>query len=287
MKLARATAIVLAFSFAIPLVAAADDTVIVLGVRSMEGDDDFALSVTGALRHGAAQVPGWDVSEREVSLAQMALAHGCDDPDVACMQQIADTLGVERVVYGTVRRTSTEADFNYTITLYMFNARAGEIEGSMTDQIPRSQSDIDQFRARVEGYIAQLSGTERGGTLRVTTNVSGAEVYVDDQLVGTASADGQLTIDVASGPRRVEVRADGYSTFRGTVTVAAGAGAEIEANLVEGSGVSGGGGADINWAGVGLLAVGAAAAVWTIYSWLAIQSANNDEAFDEYQQGRR
>jgi hypothetical protein len=116
----------------------------------------------------------------------------------------------------------------------------------------------------------------------VTTNVSGAEVYVDDQLVGTASADGQLTIDVASGPRRVEVRADGYSTFRGTVTVAAGAGAEIEANLVEGSGVSGGGGADINWAGVGLLAVGAAAAVWTIYSWLAIQSANNDEAFDEY-----
>lgn len=262
------------FSAAIPATAQAE-SVIVLGIRSMEGDDEFALSLTGALRHGASQVPGWTVSDREVSLAQMALAHGCDDPDVACMQQIAQTLGTDRVLYGTVRRTAAGSDFDFNITLYMFNAGNGQIEGVVTDTIPQEQRDIDQFRGRVSGYIARLRGTEQGGRLRIAGNVPGAEVLVDDAQAGITDSEGVFEADVESGRRRVEVRAEGYTTFRGSVTVAPGSVAELEVTLVEGSGfegeVSAGGG--VNWLGVGLIGAGVVAAAWTVIAWFTIDSA--------------
>lgn len=286
MKRAFSTLALLSFLFGFPTTVLADESVIVLGIRSMEGDDEFALSLTGALRHSASQVPGWSVSDREVSLAQMALAHSCDDPDVACMQQIAGTLAMQRVIYGTVRRTSTSAQFDYGITLYMFNAETGQIEGSLTDNIPRSQSDIDQFRGRVDGYVARLRGADQGGRLRIVGNVPGADIYVDGERAGTADAQGAFDIDVASGRRRVEVRAEGYTTFRGSVTVAPGTESEIEATLVEGSGVTGGGevsGGGVSWLGIGLVGVGVLAAGAAVYTFLQLDSLREYNGLTEAQ----
>ncbi len=280
---------VAAFLLSIPVTASADTDAMVLGVRSIEGDDDFALSLTGALRHAASQVRGWRVSDREVSLAQMSLAHGCDEPDAACMQQIAETLGMQRVIYGTVRRTSAGDNYDYAITLYMFNAESGQIEGSLTDTVPRVRSEIDFLRERVDGYITRLSGGEEGGTLRVVGNVPGAEIFVDGERVGAADAEGGFVTEVAAGRRRVEVRSEGYSSFRGSVTVAPGSEAEIEVTLTEGGGGGGGGGTtpdeggSFNWAGWGLVGVGALAAGATIYSWLRLASLNNGNDIDRNQ----
>jgi hypothetical protein len=166
----------------------------------------------------------------------------------------------------------------------MFNAQTGQIEGVVTDTIQQEQSDIDQFRGRVGGYIARLRGTEQGGRLRIVGNVPGAEVLVDGERAGITDAEGVFATDVGSGARRVEVRAEGYASFRGSITVAPGTESELEVNLVEGSGfdgeVSAGGG--VNWAGVGLLGLGAVAAGWTIYVWFTVMSDDNSEVFQEY-----
>src|SRR5690606_22646690 len=105
-------------------------SLVVLGIRSVEGDDEFTRNLTGALRHAASQVAGWDVSDREVTLAQMALAHGCDDPDPPCMAAIADSLEIQRVLYGDVRRTSAGDSFDFSINLHLFNGETDQIEHS-------------------------------------------------------------------------------------------------------------------------------------------------------------
>jgi len=266
---------------------AQDAEVMVLGIRSIEGDDEFALSLTGAIRHAAEQVRGWSVSDREVSLAQMALAHGCDEPDAACMAQISETLDTERIIYGTVRRTGAGSEYDYAVTLYMYNAEAGQIEGSLTDTIPRVRSDIDFLRDRVDGYVARLSGAEESGSLRIVGNVPSADVSIDGELVGTTDADGNFVTELPAGRRRVEVSAEGYTGFRGSVTVVPGTEAEIEVELTEGSGFVGGGevdtGAGVNWAGLGLIGAGAAAAVGTIVVWLQAQSDNEGNDITEDQ----
>lgn len=275
------------FLVSFPVSASADTQIMVLGIRSIEGDDEFAQSLTGALRHAAGQVPGWDVSDREVSLAQMSLAHGCDEPDARCMQQIAQTLSTQRVIYGTVRRTSAADDFDYAVTLYMFNAESSQIEGSLTDTIPRVRSEIDFLRRRVEGYVAQLSGTQQPGTLRITGTVPGADVFVDGERAGTADAQGTFTAEVPAGRRRVEVNAEGYNGFRGSVTVPQGSEAEIEVALQAGSGGSSGGGTavdaegGVNWAGWGLVGLGVVAGAATIYSWAQINSLDQPISADE------
>ena len=59
--------------------ALADARVLVLGMRSIEGDDELANALTEQLRTAARTVDGWQVSNTAVSMAQMGLAHGCDE----------------------------------------------------------------------------------------------------------------------------------------------------------------------------------------------------------------
>ena len=53
-------------------------SVTVLGVRSLDGDDQLERRVSHALRNGVQRIEGYRVSDREISLAQMSLAHGCE-----------------------------------------------------------------------------------------------------------------------------------------------------------------------------------------------------------------
>ncbi len=258
-------------------------SVIVLGIRSVEGDDEFTRNLTGALRHAAAQVPGWTVSDREVTLAQMALAYGCDEPDPMCMSQIADSLQVGRVIYGDVRRTSAGDSYDWSINLHVFNAETDQIEHSVADTIPGVRRDIDDLREPARRYMAELGGAPRVGAVHVSVNVPGAEVFIDGQSVGTADDQGQLAVsDVAVGTRSVRVVAAGHQSFSSTIAVEPYGDASFEAEL-EATGGGTGGGVSIELVtGIGLLVAAAGLAAGWIASWAQVNSLNSDPQFQQF-----
>ena len=88
--------VVFVFSLFTVSAASADSTVVLLGLRSVEGDDEFANQLTAALREQAAKLGTWEVSDRNVSLAQMSLAYGCEELDAACLTEIAVGLQANR-----------------------------------------------------------------------------------------------------------------------------------------------------------------------------------------------
>jgi len=272
-------------AFAAPAVADAQ-SVMVLGVTSSAGDDEFTNNFTGALRNAASRVQGWDLNGREVSLAQMTLAHGCVEPDVHCMAQIGDTLGVDLIIYGIVRRTSTSANHDFSVSLYLFDKAAGSITDQLTDTVPRVHSDIDDLRARARRYIAQFSGAEQTGRIEIQTNIADAEVVVDGEVVGTTTG-GRFETVVSVGQHRVEVRAEGHSTFRSSVSVARDSTANLDAQLVEGDEdqiiiappggqqpADSGGGANIG--AIVSFSVAGVGAVLTVISWAMIDSTKTD-----------
>lgn len=271
---------------AAPAVAFADDTVVILGFQSMEGDDDFALSLSGAVRHAASQIAGWNVSDREVSLDQMSLAHGCDAPNASCMESIAATLEVDRVIFGTVRRSSSGADFDFDVNVQIYDARSNRIAETIEDRVPRIRSDIDHLRGRVRRYAEQLAGQVMSGTLVVVSNVEGAEVFVDGDSLGFISGS-ELRSQLPAGDRQIEIRADGYETFHQTVEVTASTDNTLEAVLIEGEGdtipeetVDEGGGlpqGTLGWAAIGL---GGAGLVMAVVSWLALDGIGDLNAGD-------
>jgi hypothetical protein len=265
-------------------------SVIILGLRSAEGDDEFANNLSGALRNAASRVNGWELNTREVSLAQMALAHGCDASDIGCIQQIGDTLGVRLVLYGTVRRSSTRSDYDYVLSLFMFDTEAGSISAQLTDTIPKVQSDIDDLRGKADDYITRFSGAERTGLIRIQVNLAAAEVVLDGESLGMTTG-GAFETTVPVGQHQIEVRAEGHNTFRGSVSVVADETATVEVELVEGDESeiivgpeNGGGGSTVssgggpNWPAIISFAVAGIGAALTITSWIVLDSISGDES---------
>lgn len=270
------TVVAIATSVA-PAIASAQ-SVIVLGVRSVEGDDEFTRNLTGAVRHAATQVEGWNVSDREVTFVQMALVHDCDNPNPTCLAAIAESLGVERMIYGDVRRTAAGDEFDFSVNLHLFNATAGTIEHSVADTIPGVHTDIDDLRDPARRWMRSLQGAPRTGTLVVRVNVPGATVSIDGSAVGTTDDNGALRIeDVEAGTRLVRVTAEEHAAFSSSVSVEAYAEATLEGELQAGSDGGGGLPVDLVVGSALLIAAAAFAGVW-IYSGVTVFGhMNSDE----------
>ena len=282
--------------------ASAQSSVVVLGVRSVEGDDDVAHDLTTALREGAQDVSEWNVSPTAVSMAQMALAHGCEEVDVACLADIAKGLSADLVVYGTLRRNSAREDFDFAFNLSLFNAQSGSIQNSVDDTIMRRDTTKGALAPRAKRLIARLAGADVQepsanaslGSIVVRANIDAGDVLINEQPVGMLDG-GILQYDgLQAGMYRVEIRAHGYASFVRTVRVNEGERVDIEAEMQVGATGSDAaldwedeperdeGGHGLRWLGWTLVGVGAVAAAGLVVSWTQIVRINNDDRLERY-----
>ena len=259
---------------ALPGIASAQN-VIVLGIRSLEGDDEFARNLTGALSHAASQVEGWSISDREVTLSQMALVHGCDDPNPTCLRSIAEGLSVSHVIYGDISRSSSGGDYEFSLSLHHYNNETGHIDPPIAATVSRLRTDIDDLREPARRWILRLSGAPQMGALVVRVNVPGAAVALDGEPVGVVDSDGLLRLpEVSAGSHRVQITADEHATFSSTVSVTAFGEASLEAELERRTG-GGGGGVPLELVvGSALMVVAAGAAAMWIYGGVTVADFN-------------
>lgn len=253
--------------------AQADETVVVAGLTSVDGDDEYARNLTGALRHAATAVRGWSVSERDVAMANLELVAGCEAPDPACLAQIATTVGAQRLIFGTISRTAGD-HYEFALSIHSFNAATGQVEENVDRNLPSSRVDIDDLREPAREIIDQLANVPRVGTIRVA-GAANQPVRIDGAAVGTTDAGGTFVAsDIAAGSHEVTL-GDGAAM---SVTVSEGS--EAVATFSDSSG--GGGGPSINWAAVALLAGAGLALVGTVVSWAELLSLSNDSAYNQY-----
>jgi hypothetical protein len=196
---------------AVTHVSAADPAVatVVLGLRSLEGDDELANGMTDGLRSAAKGVSHWRMLERAVSMSQMTLTHGCEDVDAACLGQISKGLEVERIVFGTVRRTASRSKFDYEVTVSIFNAGTHTIAGTETETVPRAEGKVKKDLVQhAQLLINRLAAADsHAGRLSIEVNVPNAQVSMDGQAVGQTQ-DGKLVLDnQPSGEHTLEISA--------------------------------------------------------------------------------
>jgi hypothetical protein len=280
-------------------VLAADVSVVVLGLRSLEGDDEFANAMTDALRTSAKSVAGWRLLDRSVSMSQMAVAYNCDDIDAGCLSEISRGQDADRVIFGTVRRTAAQAKYDYEVTLSLFNGSTHSIVGTETQIVERAdgkKANARQAQALVKRLALADSST---GRLFVDVNVLNSEVRLDGQPVGLTQ-DGKLQLEtVAPGEHQLEVRADGHRKHTQAITIAPSEQTQVSVSLervqetpdvavaapgnaledypVEPSSGS------IAWLGYTLIGVGAASAVaWAASMYIIEFQFNRDVTYQNY-----
>ena len=291
---------IVATALASPFVqqARADSAVTVLGVRSLDGEDQLERRLSHALRNSARSIEGYRISDREVSLAQLSLAHGCEDVDAPCLKEIAATLSADRLIYGNVVRSGDKL----RITVFSFDAQSGQIDASAEKTVLAAQLVDPTVGEIMSGLTQRLSG-KRGsgvGTLRITGNRPGASVALDGNPAGTLDDNGELSIpQVAEGPHKVlvetsdgrdrreltvDVRAETTTSLRALLTQplpqvspvdAAATASTPEQDLARKKYVK----RVLGWTSVG---IAAGFAVATIYSWVRIGNISEDKALLRY-----
>ncbi|MFO0685660.1 MAG: hypothetical protein U0234_26600 [Sandaracinus sp.] len=254
--------------------AQADETVVVLGLTSIDGDDEYARNLSGVLRHAAEGVRGWSVSERDVALANLELVAGCEAPDPDCLAQIASTVGAQRLVFGTITRTSG-TPYQFAVSLHSYSVASGAIEENLERTLSSTRTDIEDLREPAREMVNALANVPHVGTIRVTATAH-QEVRIDGTVVGSTDGGGVFVAsNVTAGSHEVVVG----SSASQTVSVSDGAEALVaiqDAHHDEGPGV--------NWAAVALLSGAGLAVVGMIVSWAELLSLSNDQAYTAHRE---
>lgn len=127
-------------------VTASAQSVIVLGINSMEGDDDQARRLTHSLRT-ALEARGCDVSDRDISLSQMVLVHDCASTNIECLDRIANAMSVGTLVFGTTHRVNTDIAEELEVELNYFDLHQHRVVSHYTGRLPLmpSQEQIDNM----------------------------------------------------------------------------------------------------------------------------------------------
>ncbi len=280
---------------ALPSAAHADSVVVVLGVRSLDGDDAFARALSGALRNGARNVATWKISDRDISLAQMSLAHGCEEPDARCMADIAATLEVDRLIYGTLVRQGP----NIGLALFNFDAVTGQIETSISESVPAGALTGARLGGTAAILAKRLAGISVTGALRVRGD-AGARISLDGVDVGAVDARGEqllagisvghhqvrLSLGQAQAREDIEVREAETTTVRLTLaasTNAAGGDGSLDGSAdPEAAGPTRDRSPMRQYLGYGALGLAGALALTTTFTWVRIAAIDDDPDLKAY-----
>jgi hypothetical protein len=186
--------------------------VLVLGTQ--EKDAELADNLTEVIIAGIAQHEGAEIAGKEEFRARLGVenerrAQACLD-DIACLGRAAVSMGVRRIVAGSVGTRGKQYLFN----LNLDNVESGKVEnrvfrlveGGVVDLIRAVQEGTDElFRARVEP-----------GKIQVASLPEGARVSIDNAYLGVTPL---ISGTLLAGKHNVRVEADGRFPWTSKVEV--------------------------------------------------------------------
>jgi hypothetical protein len=157
----------------------------------------FAQAASGA----GFEVVGPDSVQQQLGRAAHAALVRCAD-DAKCLSQRSAKLGVDRIVGGSLRKLGT----SYRVALVHADAKTGERLGGLEREIPIASRRLQKDVATAAPLL--LAGAQDAtGVLRVTTDVPGADVAVDDVPVGKTP----IARSVKPGKHKVKVSREGWA----------------------------------------------------------------------------
>lgn len=216
-----------------PVAAQGGDTpVAVLGIEATDAPETLAAELTDALRQrvaatkGYALVPGKD-------LVEVKLVFSCPDEAPPCMAQAAKSLGAQKLLFGSIKR-SVAGDF--VVTLKLLDAARASVDAYVAEPLPQKQSSGAAARGPVQKWFATLTGQNPNGIIRVRSSTPGATVNVDGNVIATTGREDTIVTDVPAGRHVVRLDKPGYRAVQQEVEVAPGATMVVPFRMVEGSG---------------------------------------------------
>jgi hypothetical protein len=198
--------------------------VLVLGAS--EQDVDLADNVTemviaAVARQGGVEVAGKEEFRARLGVTSERRAQDCLE-EIACVGRTAVSLGVRRIVTGTVGRRGRQ----FLFSLNLNDVEAGKIDNRVFRLIEGTEHDL--IRAVESGCQELFKPRVEPGRIQVASVPAGARVAVDNAYLGVTPL---ISGTLLPGPHRVRVEADGRFPWTSRVEVRAGQ--DLGINLTE------------------------------------------------------
>lgn len=252
-------ALTLLVVFAVAGEARANGRVALLPLASGQGAPEDVLRLEGALRGAIEAITGRRLespaSTRELIESARALGVDCRASDLECLLKLALLVEIETLLVPSV---SLGRDA-FKLDLVLIDSASRSVKRAVQHTIsPHSET----FGKDVEGVAVELLAPERYvGSLAVLANVSGAEVKIDDAVVGKTPL--EAVPEVKVGQHLVVVSKGGASPYAALVEVRYGTTTNVDVTLqgVEGGLAGADGGSMMFLSGLTLASVGGGLAV--------------------------
>lgn len=206
----------------------AEASLSVLGLEAAAGAPDaVAAAVTEALRQRVAASGMFRLAQGR-DLVEVKLIFSCADEAPACMTQAAQSIGANKLIFGSVQPVGSDA---FIVTLKLLDGERGVVESWVSEQIPKAQATPVGLRAPVQKWFATLTGQALPATLRITGGVVGAAVWLDGVQAGLLGSDGLMLAGIAPGPHQITVSKTGYEKWERNVTIASGGTEKVQVQL--------------------------------------------------------
>jgi TolB-like protein len=201
--------------------------VAVLGLDASDGAPAaVANTITDALKQRVSAAKGFKLMPGK-DLMEVKLIFSCPDEAPSCMAQAAKSLGVEKLIFGSVKKSAE----GYLVTLKMLDASKGRVDAWVAEQIARNQANAPGLRGPVQKWFATLSGVGTTGSIRILADVPGASVLLDGLPVGITTEEALEMGGITSGRHEIVLSKPGYEPVRKDVNVVAGEVANLKTTM--------------------------------------------------------
>ncbi len=124
-------------------------------VLTLEGPEEIAGPLTGALYEEFVRRKVADPQQEEMSLVELRMTMGCEGNDATCLAQGGEALGAASLVYGAVKSSGTGG---YDVSLTRLDVTSRERTASLHKEIPASELEGDPLLATAAALAAELLG---------------------------------------------------------------------------------------------------------------------------------
>lgn len=211
-------------------VQAATVSVGLLGIDGASVEPGMGQALTEALRRHLPNLPNMRVEMKHQDLSEVKLVFGCTDEKPACMAKVGRSLGVDRLIFGTIRKQPQAT--MYTVSLKQLNVIDSTIEKYITEAVPAEalRADSPQLNDLVGRWLpALLNDSSRGG-FRILTEPAGASVALDGVPLGQSPL---AFNEVEIGDHMVRIELPGFPPVTRKITVRGGQSDQLFVNLTQ------------------------------------------------------
>lgn len=207
----------------------------VLGLETQDVPPKLADEIAELLRQNVSSSHDMRLGTGR-DLVELKLVFSCADEGHACMAQAGKSLSVERLIYGSIKRSGD----GYVVWLKLFDVKREKIEAWLAETVNKDKLVGSNLKPLVAKWFYKLRGRSADvGTLRISAEVPGAVVSLDGVAAGATLPDKPLVLsEVPAGKHQVILAKVGYGAAAETVSLAAGQVLDLKLDLREGTAVA-------------------------------------------------